>query len=153
MEIEVSWLTVLKVVAAGAFTYVVLPVLLVLRDALLWKVVDIFILNKKLSEKIMEYASESWVLDNRYSKVPTSFIRGSDTVYLMGDDPVSEEMFNTYRKERERRVEIVEGLSLYIDRRSNLLNWLIRHYKQDGASNPIPKWKENVRLGPDQQVT
>jgi hypothetical protein len=53
---DITWATIFKVLVVGIGTYVVFPVALILRDYLLWKFINAYILNETLMKNIREYA-------------------------------------------------------------------------------------------------
>ena len=57
-----TWNAIFKILLVGLGTYVFLPLFLILRDAVLWKVINIFILNDKLRKEIRRYVilTNSW---------------------------------------------------------------------------------------------
>lgn len=145
MTIDLSWSVIAKVLLAGAATYVVLPLVLVGRDFLLWKVTDWFVLNNKLRTRINMYANDVWYLRNKYNgdMVQGRNEDGTLTFSLSGQQ-VSKEEYLRYFDAWEFHEKRAVISNLYIQRRHNLMVWLIRHYKLGKEESPIPKWQESA---------
>lgn len=136
---DISWSVIGKVLIAGLGTYVFLPVFLVFRDFILWKLINTYILNKELEEKIRQYAIYINLWNTKYAiKSKISNIDG-ETTYLMEGKEVTGEKWNKHHNESENISKLMEKTDFYIRRKSNFLNWLLKHYKQD-SSNPIDAW-------------
>ncbi|MDH3343124.1 MAG: hypothetical protein OEM07_05320, partial [Gammaproteobacteria bacterium] len=64
---ELTWGTIGKLLVTGLGTYVIFPAILILRDFLLWKFINIFILNKKLREQIRTYATRRSIWNSAFA--------------------------------------------------------------------------------------
>ena len=64
---DITWATILKVLIAGIGTYVVFPAALILRDYLLWKFINAYILNETLMKHIREYATIITIWNNNFA--------------------------------------------------------------------------------------
>jgi len=139
MDLQISWETIFKLAFAGAITYVIAPALLVLRDLVLWKIIEILILNDKLRLDVELWASARWMIQNVLNKKPGFSLdrKGTPTSYSLDDQNVSKEAFDKYLDERRVYEERVTTLGPKIQFKSNLVSWLLRHYKQEGESNPV----------------
>ena len=60
---DISWAAIIKVMLAGAFSYVVLPALLVLRDLILHIFIGKIILTDNLNRLIIMCEDDRWLLD------------------------------------------------------------------------------------------
>lgn len=142
---DLSWGSIFKVLVAGLATYVLMPAFLILRDYVLWRAVSTFILNDKLRTKVLSYAAMAHQWNTKYTTVESRMdhtVEGA--VYSIGDARVTEEAWLKYQKEVDDLQKRIMETKLYIDRKSRLLTWLFRHYKQE-TENPIPEWKKQAK--------
>lgn len=142
---DLSWATILKVMVAGLATYVLMPALLILRDYVLWRVVNAFILNDKLWTEVLRYAAMAHQWNTKYTTVEGRMDHiDDDVVFSVGGERISEEAWIRYQKEVDDLQKRIMESKLYIDRKSRLLTWLFRHYKQE-TENPIQDWKKQAK--------
>jgi len=127
---------------AGAFTFVILPLLLVLRDMLLHKVIGKWILTNNLNNLIKMCENDRWFLNNKYNKSYAVTYGSGSMIYKIDDKPVSIEEFETYEKNRSFHLKRFEFADSKILMKHNLITWLTRHYKQAKGGNPIPFLRE-----------
>ena len=98
--LDISWIAILKIMGAGAFAYVVLPALLVIRDLLLHKAIGKWVLTDNLNTIIMMCENDRWYLDNKYNK-PLSMSFGSNGErYTIDNEEVGRDIFLEYEKDR-----------------------------------------------------
>ena len=136
--LDISWAAILKIMAAGSFTYVVLPALLVLRDLLLHYLIGKWILTNKLNQLIMMCENDRWFLNHKYNK-SVKVTYGSDgSKYEIDGEKLGQEKFEEYEKGRNMHVKRFEYADSKIVFRHNLITWLTKHYKQAEGGNPIP---------------
>lgn len=141
---DLTWGSILKVLVAGLATYVLMPAFLILRDYVLWLVVKTFILNDKLRTEVLRYAAMANEWNAKYAEVESRIDHTDDeTVFSIGGDQVTQEVWLKHNKETEDLQKSIMEVKLYIDRKSRLLTWLFRHYKQE-TENPIPEWKKQA---------
>ena len=146
-ELVIGWDLILKLGGTGVLVYVVAPALLVFRDLFLWKIIEQFILNEMLITAMNLRASAVYELNNRYNKKEEiEFGRNGRTIYLDRDE-VSEDEYQWYWRRQESLKNKERRAGRIIQWRSNVLNWLLRHYKQHGESNPIPDMEEEAYEG------
>ncbi len=145
MDFTVSTGTLFKIAGITIGTYVLLPLFLVIRDYLLWKIIDRFIITEELQHKISLYSSYLVQWNNNYvGKVELQ--KNQQTVrFSINEIEVSEEDWNNYRKNRDQLQNEMNKTIWFIQRRSNLVTWLLKHYKQD-SDNPIKKMHETSNL-------
>ena len=143
MELSISWSTIVKLMAAGAGTYIILPALLIIRDLLLWKTIEYFILNSKLQMLINIRANDVWHLNNRYN-YQRKMTLGNEGKYYLDEKEVSQEEFYEVAEAIEFHGNRADKAGATILWRSNLINWILQHYKQDKISNPIPEWEKRA---------
>jgi hypothetical protein len=135
---DISWMAIFKIVAAGAFSYVVLPVLLVVRDLLLHKAIRYWILTEKLTLLISMCENDRWFLNNKYNSSIKVISGNESVVYKIDDREVTREQFSEYEKGRNFHLNRFEIADSKLVMKHNLITWLTRHYKQADGGNPIP---------------
>ena len=136
---DITWSAIGKLLLAGLGTYVLLPAILILRDYILWKLVNTFILNEKLRRKVKSLAIFMQLWNENYAKDVKINSENNKTTYFVGGEELTSEEFKSYREKEDKLKSQIEEAQLYIKRKSNFLNWLLKHYKQD-ATNPINDW-------------
>lgn len=127
---DITWVSIFKIMAAGLATYVLLPAALVLRDWLLWHLINFYILNNKLRKEVRRYACLAQQWNEQFSgkrKFP-------------GDE--IDQGLNYLKRSQDTQDELQKS-KLFIDRKSRFLTWLLKHYKQE-AVNPISEWKKQA---------
>jgi hypothetical protein len=67
------------------------------------------------------------------------------TKYWINDEMVSKEVYDNFRNDRDQLQSAMNESIWYIQRRSNLVGWLLQHYKQD-SNNPVKKMHEAANL-------
>lgn len=142
MELTIGWGTIAKLLLAGIGTYVLIPAFLVVRDWLLWKSIEKFILIDRLRALITMRANDVWYLNNKYNYQRQVKMGQDGSKYYLNDIEVSWEEFNNVNAAIEFHSNRADVAGTNIVWKSNLLNWLLRHYKQEGDSNPIVKWEK-----------
>jgi hypothetical protein len=144
MELTISWSAIAKIMLIGFLTYAIYPALMVLRDWALWWLLEKFILDKELRTMIRIRADANWYLQNKYKLNRELKLGAEGAKYYLEGVEVSEE---AYRENEDgisfykNHLEIAAPKILW---RSNLLIWILKHYKFDKDSNPIPKWCKNA---------
>src|SRR5690606_30078371 len=96
---DLSWSAILKVLVAGLATYVLMPAFLILRDLMLWRMVNVFILHDKLRTEVRRYVSMAHQWNTKYVNVESrmDFIE-EVVVYSIGGERVTEEAWLRYQK-------------------------------------------------------
>lgn len=139
---DISWGAIIKILGAGAFTYVVLPGLLVLRDLLLHEIIGKALLTKHLNRLIMMCESDRWFLKNEYSKPLVIAHDSNDTSYKLDGENITKEQYLEYKDGKEFHLKRFEYTNSKIILRHNLITWLTKHYKQVEGGNPIPNLRK-----------
>lgn len=142
MSIEISIWTILKLSVAVLGTYFVLPLVLVGRDKLLWWVIDKYLLTEELRDKIWNYANNTERWNREIVGVGGSSISSKqeeDIKYKIGKNQVPREVWLDYDKKRNKLASNMQDELWFIQKRNNLIKWLLKHYKQDEES-PIDRW-------------
>lgn len=132
----VSWSAILKVVLAGIAVYVIQPMLLVIRDAVLWKAIERWILNNDLDIWIAKAVADEETMKTFPKLMHADF---TQEVPVFKHDGVMVPRLVYETTERNHRNTRSRLLSMYsrIDSRKRRLDWILRHYKQPTEENPI----------------
>lgn len=136
---DISWAAIGKILIAGLASYVLLPAALILRDFILWKLINAYILNTKLREAIKRQAILINLWKKTYAVNKNTTLKDGKTTYSINNKSVTKEKMNAHEKDSENVKKSIEENEIYIKRKSNLLTWLLKHYKQDNL-NPINEW-------------
>lgn len=136
---DITWATIGKVLFAGIGTYVVFPAALILRDYLLWKFINAYILNEELIKNIQEYATRVTIWNNNFAVKTSMKCKDGDMLYTIDGEMVPVEQWKEHYDSRGNLEKMMRKNKLFIDRKSNFLTWMLKHYKQD-ESNPINDW-------------
>ena len=145
MDIDITFLSILKLMGAAFITYVFLPLALVCRDFVLWKAIDRFILTDELIHKINVYASFLVNWNTNFVGKVSIESKHNTTKYFIDDEEVKKEKWDAYRKDRDDLQDAMNKTLFYIKRRSNLVTWLLKHYKQE-SDNPVKKLSDTANL-------
>ena len=146
MEIELAWGSLFKIFAMGVLTYVIAPVLLTLRDSVVWWVIYRFIYNDKAREVMSQYCCDrAWV---DHGGVTPFGIYGSGenpNLYLGGREVKPETFFDQKEKWEKLRSQTAEQGS-YLRVIEKRIDRILKHYKQE-ESNPLRDNKESLYQG------
>lgn len=145
-QFDISTSAIVKIVLSGIFIYLIAPILLVLRDMILLKIIEKWILTGSLNFEVGICESDRWHLNNKYQKkmqikIPVS---GGATQYEIDGEKVSAENYNNHEAGLNMHSNRFYRLDAKINSRQNLIFWLTKHYKQDGFTNPIPVWRDEA---------
>jgi hypothetical protein len=138
-SIDITWGAILKLMFAGFGTYIFLPAALILRDWVLQQVIRLFILNEKFEKKISEYGWRQAAWESHFLKSYGSGYRNGVKHYTIGDEEVDESSYFEFSAKQHEAQQKLRHLTVEINNKSALLNWLLKHYKMQ-ESNPIPDW-------------
>lgn len=141
---DLTWSAIFKVLSVGLATYILMPAFLILRDYLLWRLVNAYILNNELRRAVFRYAALAHRWNSKHvveSKIDSS---SGEVIYTIGGEEVSKDAWYKFQKESDSLQRQISELKLLIDRKSRLLTWLLRHYKQE-QTNPIDDWKVQAK--------
>lgn len=144
MELTIGWGVIAKVMVAGIGTYVLLPAILVVRDWLLWKAIERFILTSRLRTLISMRANDIWHLNNKYNYERKLEVGPGGARYFLNGIEVDEKQYSDVNSAIELHSTRANSAGAEITWKSNLIDWLLRHYKQEGDANPITVWEEEA---------
>lgn len=141
-HMDITWASILKLVigavSGGFLTYIFLPLALILREFLLWRLIRNFLLTAKLRQSIHRYSVLVYEWNTSGHAGVTSV---NATGCFIGDKKVALDEFSKFVDRGEYLSEEIELLNSYISGRSRLVSLLIKHFNQS-AENPIPRWKK-----------
>ena len=135
---DISWLALFKIMGVGLFTYIVLPLFLVVRDLLLHKAIEKWIINEKLSFVILICESDRWYLENKYNKDIHIHSGSTGKTYKIDGAEVSESEFKNYDDGLKLHSNRFASTNSKIVLKQNLVVWLTKQYKQADGLNIIP---------------
>lgn len=91
------------------------------------------------------YANDVWYLRNKYNgDMDQKRSEDGNLTYFISGQEVTKKEYQEYFDEWQLHEKRAGAASLYIQRRHNLMVWLIRHYKLGDGENPIPKLQESA---------
>jgi hypothetical protein len=96
MPLDVTWATIGKLIFAGVVTYVIAPVLLVLRDWVLRKILEKFVLTESLRKMITEYTWKEHLYRSEYSAPSGGGYRDGGEYFHVNGVEVSEIEYAKY---------------------------------------------------------
>lgn len=139
---KLTWSAIGKLLITGLTTYVVFPAVLILRDFLLWKFINFFILNKNLRNQIRTYATRRSLWNSAFAVDINIDNKDGKTCYQIDGKEISNEEWKQHTKARDNLSNLMNENILFIQRQSKFLDWMLKHYKQDSV-NPIDKWLDD----------
>ena len=139
---DITWATIFKLIITGGFTYIILPLLFVLRDLILRKLTEVFILNNKLQKQITHYVHLISIQNKQYAKtIRIIHEPGKGTKFTLNGEEITEKEYNDYNKNSEKILNSIYKLELEIQRKALIVDRMIAYYKH-GMTNPVNKWVE-----------
>lgn len=145
MEISIAWSTILKIIVTGALVYVVVPALLVLRDAFLWWVLERSLVNSTLEKAIIDRSNVLRLLQGELSLSETLVSTENGLEFYLDDKRVSRDEFEKYSSRRDSVINRLQRAEALIVRRKKIIDWFISHYKLNSMSNPIPEIEPRIQ--------
>lgn len=145
MDEIITWANIGKLIVAGISVYVIQPLLLVARDAVLWTAIDKWILTGDLKERINEFLQLEEEKEDGPKVTGVDMFEDGKGIYTIDGKIVNKEEYDQLRakwKASARRVAICRNV---IDTKRQRLGWLIRHYKQPEVENPIDRMLAEAR--------
>lgn len=139
MEVSIAWSTILKIIITGALIYIIVPALLVLRDAFLWWVLEWSLVNSTLEKAIIDRSNALRSLQGDLSFAETVVGSGDHIGFYLDDKKVSWDEFEKYSARRGGVINRLQRAEALIVRRKKIIDWFISHYKLSSMSNPIPE--------------
>ena len=143
MEIEIAWSTILKIAAMGIVTYVLAPVLLVVRDGTLWWVIRRFVLTKKVMNTLGEYCLDKAWLDEGYNTPFGIYGSGPDQKFYLGSRQVTLEIFFHQKEHWEKLSKSTAQQYSFLITVEKRIDRIFKYYKQI-EENPLRKNREQL---------
>lgn len=113
---DITWESIFRILAVGMGTYIFLPLLLIIRDMLLWKVITTCLLSKKLRESIKQYA----LLVHRWNTKYTVKAKHDGSGYFLGEEQITKAQFSEYLEHMDTTSDKINELDLYIQLKSGV---------------------------------
>lgn len=129
---EISWAVIGKIIISTSGVYILLPILLIIRDILLWKAICRLLLTRRLKDKIKRYSLMVYEWNTQHTV--KSIVNGDG--YFIDGRNVTKEKFMEHDKRGDYLRSEINELDLYINSKSQIVGQLLKHYKHD-AKNPI----------------
>lgn len=136
MEIKLAWSSLFKIFAMGLLTYVIAPILLTIRDAVVWWAIYRFLYTNKVRKVMSDYCIDrAWV---DHAGLTPFKIRGTseEPKFYLGERQVEK---NTFFEQTELWTKLAaqtEEQDVYLKNIEKRIDRLLKHYKQE-ESNPL----------------
>jgi hypothetical protein len=135
---DISWVSIGKVLVSFLGVYLVLPFLLLIRDLLLWKVICKVCLTKGLRNDVRRRAMFAYEWNTKHAVKME--LNGNG--YFIDGKAVTQKEFHKHEDRGDFLSSEISQLDLTINARSKIVGLLIKHYKHD-AKNPVGDWMES----------
>jgi hypothetical protein len=136
MDELITWTGIGKLIFAGVTIYVIQPLLLVCRDAVLWLAIDRWLLDDKLHHSVHDFALAESDLAELPKSSESRWENGVLTNKLDGRI-VSPQDIIDHATNWEAAAKRLDTSRAVIRSRRRRLEWLLRHYKQPDQTNPV----------------
>lgn len=143
MIFEVSWGSISKIAVAGMASYVFFPVLMTLRDAILWLIIDRAIFTSKKKSMVASFCLDRAWID--HAGLTPFRVRGSGelTKYYLADREVEPEVFFSQHEAWKRKSISTAKQSVRIQRLEKTVDRLLKYFKQE-EDNPVRLQRERL---------
>lgn len=143
MEVELAWSSLLKIMVLGVLTYVVSPLLMVVRDSILWWVINKFVFTKRARKVVAEYAIDKSWLD--CADILPFRVMGSDDEqkFYLNTREVTPEIWFYQKEYWEKTSEKVAKQEVYLKSLEKRVDRFLQHYKLDDV-NPVRAMREKL---------
>ncbi|WP_421276446.1 hypothetical protein [Aeromonas veronii] len=143
MEVELAWSSLLKVMTLGILTYVVSPLLMVIRDSILWWVINKLVFTKRARKVVAEYALDKSWLD--CADILPFRILGSDDEqkFYLNVREVTPETWLNQKEYWEKTSGKVAKQEVYLKSLEKRIDRFLHHYKLDDV-NPVRAMREKL---------
>ncbi|MFA0709534.1 hypothetical protein AB4653_27875, partial [Vibrio sp. 10N.222.48.A3] len=124
MEIlDVSWTAITKLILSGIGLYIIAPILLTLRDLLITKLIERFLLSQTIRDSIHMCEADRWLIDHKYNE-PVIMDRGQ---HYIGKKKVTEKQYENYKRCMWKHHKRFGLLDSKIQFRENIINYVMNH--------------------------
>lgn len=143
MEIELAWSSLLKIIALGVLTYVVSPLLMVVRDSILWWVINKIVFTKRARKIVAEYSIDKSWLDCADILPFRVLGSGDEQKFYLNKNEVTPEIWLNQKKYWEETSEKVAKQEFYLKSLEKRVDRFLHHYKLDDV-NPVRAMREKL---------
>lgn len=143
MEIQIAWLTIFKIASMGAITYVLAPVLLVIRDSILWWAIRTLIITEKARDVLGRYCLDKAWIDEGYNTPFGIYGSEENQKFFLGSKEVSLEVFFNQKEHWERLTKSTTEQWQYLQSLEKRIDRILKYYKQE-EENPLRKNREHL---------
>ncbi|EPW6411002.1 hypothetical protein ACWOIF_004284 [Vibrio vulnificus] len=131
-EIVISWSTLLKAIGGWLLVYFLMPIIMLLREMVILKFVDIAIANKKTQMQIERWAISDYALKNAYQdNCGQGFCYEHGVSYFIGANEVTKSVFDDYHLCQSKHRQIHNELYPVIMSKQRLISKLTKHFELD----------------------
>ncbi|WP_447077362.1 hypothetical protein [Vibrio alginolyticus] len=141
MEVELAWSSLLKIMSLGVLTYVVAPLLMVVRDSILWWVINKLVFTKKARKVVAEYVLEKSWLDCADILPFRVLGSGEEQRFYLNEREVTPELWFHQKEHWEKTSEKVAKQEVYLNSLEKRIDRLLQHYKLEDV-NPARTMRE-----------
>lgn len=141
MEFTISFSAVITACLGFLGVYVLMPFALILRDFLLIKFIEKFILNEKFWLNVRVRESDRAHMNHFYGKsMSIDFSpNGGDSVCKLDNEVVSHEELQQYESARDFHLKRMNGISKRIELQNNIAVKMFKYFKLDEYEGYINK--------------
>jgi hypothetical protein len=140
---DISWMEIFMLAGTGFLAYVIFPALLVLRELVLHKALEKWVLTNSLDSMIYICETDRWFLDNKFTRSESITYTSNDRKYHIGDEEVNEDDYFEYVRKKSFHFSRFISTDAKIAMRHNLITWFSRYYKLADGGNPIPDLRKH----------
>ena len=130
-----------KLCLVAFFSYYVNPIFLIIRDWIIWCVVTKFIFTHRLFIYIDICESDRSFLVSKFNLKQELILDNGFATYRIDNVKVSQEDFLRYEKAHDFHFDRFLFLDAKIERRSNLVKWLSKYYKQADYDDVLKSYR------------
>ncbi|WP_141246964.1 hypothetical protein [Halomonas salipaludis] len=136
MEIELAWSSIFKIFAMGFLTYVIAPVLLTIRDSVVWWAIYKFLYTEKVRDIMSQYCLDRAWVDHAGITPFRIYGMGKEQRFYLGEREVEREVFFGQKEVWERLSTKTAQQGAYLKNIEKRIDRLLKHYKQEDG-NPL----------------
>lgn len=146
MEIELAWSSIFKIFAMGFLTYVIAPVLLVIRDSVEWWAIYRFLYTEKVREIMSQYCLDRAWVDHGGITPFRIYGSGEEQRFYLGEREVECKVFFDQKEAWERLSAQTAQQGVYLKNIEKRIDRLLKHYKQEDG-NPLRNNRKSLYQG------
>ncbi len=146
MEIELAWSSIFKIFAMGFLTYVISPVLLTIRDSVVWWAIYKFLYTEKVRDIMSQYCLDRAWVDHAGITPFRVYGVGKGQKFYLGEREVERKVFFDQKEVWERLSTQTAQQGVYLKNIEKRIDRLLKHYKQED-DNPLRANKTSLYQG------